>query len=76
VKEMKIKYVIDLAQQHREKNIDWGDYPTIGLDSIGRIRKGNRLGKYYQRWEEYYDDRVKTGIEERINNRNYFTKDC
>ena len=72
---MKIKYVIDLARQHREKNIDWKDYPTIGLDSIGRIRKGNRLGKYYQRWEEYYDDRVKTGIEERINNRNYLNRE-
>ena len=53
---MKIKYVIDLAGQYKEKNIDWGDYPTIGLDSINRIRKGKRLGEYYQKWEEYYDN--------------------
>ena len=70
-----MKYVIDLAGQHKEKNIDWGDYPTIGVDSIGRIRKGKRLGTYFREWKNYYDDCIKTGIEERINNRNCFKHD-
>ncbi len=68
---MKIKYVTDLTQQYKEKNVDWKDYPTIGMDAARGIRKGKRLGAYYKSWEEYYKKCVEDGTEERINNIKY-----
>ncbi len=46
--------IIDTEKQYKEKNIWWGDYPTIAVYSNGRRRKMRKtLWHYYKTWEEY-----------------------
>ena len=43
--------VVDTAQQHKEKNVWWGDYPAKNIHTRRKLTKS--LGHYFSSWKEY-----------------------
>ena len=42
---------VDHPQQHKEKNIYWGDYPCYNIRTGRKLRKS--LGYYFSSWDDY-----------------------
>ena len=61
-----MNYVIDRGKQRQEKNIWWGDYPTMGLTADGKFRAGKNLNHYYSSMDDY-DQKGMRELENELN---------
>jgi len=61
------KISVDHPRQHKEKNIYWGDYPCINVETGRRLKY--TLGHYFATWEDYCQNGYDTMYDTRFGKR-------